>query len=333
MNETKIKGEWTTNELKINKDWLIELDDNDIQELVKATQFSVDTKIDLYGLTSKDFPLKHFVKKINLIKQQIQSGFGFVVIKKLPVDKFNEEEVKRMLWGIGQYIGYPEKQDKAGALLNVVTDTGANFANSDHIRGFQTNEELQFHTDGADIFALLCIRNARTGGLSKLVSSVAIFKEIEKTRPDLAQILQKEFNFDARTQNPNDDKIQKIPIFVKHDNLITALYKRRYIRSAQRFEDVPKLTKLQIEALDLMDKLCNDKKFCLSMQLNPGDLEIASNATTFHSRETYEDYADPNKRRCMIRLWLSLQQGRPLPQVYKRTREWEPTFKRRGLIN
>ena len=62
-----------------------------------------------------------------------------------------------MLWGLGQYLGYPEKQDKAGSLLHVVTDTGASFANTDHIRGFQTNEELQFHTDGADIFALLCI--------------------------------------------------------------------------------------------------------------------------------------------------------------------------------
>lgn len=333
MNKTSIKGEWTTNDLEINKNWLIELDDNDNEELVKATQFAVDTNKNLYDLTSSDFPLKYFVRKINLIKEQIQSGFGFVVIKKLPIKQFNEEEVKRMLWGIGQYIGYPEKQDRAGALLHVVTDTGANFAKSDHIRGFQTNEELQFHTDGADIFALLCIRNAKTGGLSKLVSSVAIFNEIEKVRPDLAQILQKEFHFDSRTQNPNDDKIQKIPIFVKHDNLITALYKRRYIRSAQRFEEVPKLTKLQIEALDLIDKLCNDKKFCLSMQLSPGDLEIASNATTFHSRETYEDYADPNKRRCMIRLWLSLLHQRPLPQVYKRTREWEPTFKRRGLIN
>ena len=107
------------------------------------------------------------------------------------------------------------------------------------------------------------------------MSSVAIFNEIEKTRPDLAQILQKEFYFDTRTQNPNDDKIQKIPIFVKHDNLITALYKRRYIRSAQRFEEVPRLTNLQLEALDLVDKLCNTKEFCLSMQLNPGDLEIA----------------------------------------------------------
>ena len=328
-----ISGEWTTLDLNQNKDWLIELNKTDKEELIQATDLAIKSKKNLYEITKREFGLNEFLKKIEQIKTQILNGYGFVVLKNLPITQFNDEEVKIMLWGLGQYIGYPEKQDKAGSLLHVVTDTGANFAKSDHIRGFQTNEELQFHTDGADVFALLCIRNAKSGGLSKLVSSVAIFKEIEKTRPDLALELQNEFYFDSRAQNPNDLKIQKIPIFVKHDNLITALYKRRYIRSAQRFEEVPKLTKSQFEALDLVDKLCNDKKFCLSMQLSPGDLEIASNATTFHSRETYEDYSDPKKKRCMIRLWLSLSHERPLPEVYKRTREWEPTFKRRGLIN
>ena len=42
MNKAKIKGEWTTKELEKNKDWFIELDDKDNEELVKATQFSVD---------------------------------------------------------------------------------------------------------------------------------------------------------------------------------------------------------------------------------------------------------------------------------------------------
>ena len=65
--------------------------------------------------------------------------------------------------------------------------------------------------------------------MSKLVSSVAIFNEIEKTRPDLGKILQQNFYFDSRAQNPNEDKFQKVPIFVKHDNLVSALHKRRYI--------------------------------------------------------------------------------------------------------
>ena len=182
------------------------------------------------------------------------------------------------------------------------------------------------------MFALLCLRNAKSGGLSKLVSSVALFNEIEKIRPDLSKILQQNFYFDSRAQNPNEDKFQKVPIFVKHDNLVSALHKRRYIETAQRFDEVPRLTPLQIEALNLVDKLCNNDKFCFSVKLNPGDLEIASNATTFHSRETYDDHSDLNKKRCMLRLWLSLFNERPLPEIYKNTREWGPTFERRGML-
>ena len=331
MNNHALKGDWLVNDLKKNNSWLFELDLQDKKEIIEATKNSVSSSKKLYDITKSDFPLDDLISKIYRIQNQLDSGFGFVLLRNLPVEQFNDEEVKYMLWGIGQYLGYPEIQDKAGSLLHVVTDTGSSVNKTDNIRGFQTNEELQFHTDGADVFALLCLRNAKNGGLSKLVSSVAIFNEIEKTRPDLSKILQEDFYFDSRAQNPNDEKYQKVPIFVKHNNLVSALHKRRYIETAQRFSEVPKLTEKQIEAMNLIDKLCNHEKFCFSIKLMPGDLEIASNATTFHSRENYEDYSDPDKKRCMLRLWLTLFNERPLPKAFKNTREWGPTFQRRGL--
>ena len=326
-----LKGDWLVEDLENNKNWLFNLEKKDREEIKNATKTSLSLGKKIYDVSHKDFPLKELSSKLNKIQNQLDRGLGFVLLRNLPVEYFNDEEVKFMLWGIGQHIGYPEVQDKAGSLIHVVTDTGSSVNKTDNIRGFQTNEELQFHTDGADVFALLCLRNAKSGGLSKLVSSVAVFNEIEKIRPDLSEVLQEDFYFDTRAQNPNEEKIQKVPIFVKHNNLVSALHKRRYIETAQRFSDVPDLTLKQIEALNLIDKLCNNKKFCFSLKLKPGDLEIASNATTFHSRENYEDYSDPSKKRCMLRLWLSLFNARPLPEIYKNTREWGPTFQRRGL--
>ena len=40
----------------------------------------------------------------------------------------------------------------------------------------------------------------------------------------------------------------------------------------------------------MVDSLCNDAEFCFDIKLKPGDMEIANNATTFHSRENYQDY-------------------------------------------
>ena len=265
-----LQGEWNLKDLKKNKEWLLELKKSDQNEIIRATKHSLSLKKSVYKITKEDFPISSFQERINIIQNQIQGNFGFVVLKKLPVKEFTD-----------------------------------------------------------DIFALLCIRSAKEGGLSKLVSSVAIFREIENTEPELCDILLNDFYFDTRAQNPNEKQIQKLPIFVKHGGLISGLHKRKYIETAQRFPAVPRLSEKQIEALDLVDKLCSSPEFCLQLKLEPGDLEIASNSTTFHSIENYIDPKDPSKKRLMLRLWLSLYNGRPLPKEYEETREWEPTFKRR----
>ena len=332
MAENTMTGEWKVSDLNKNKDWILELDESDQKELIGATKLAIKSKKTLFNVNGSDFPLTKFKKKIELAKYQLEKGLGFVILRNLPVSHFSDNDIKIMFWGIGQYFGFPEPQDKAGSLLHVVTDTGVTVKSSDNIRGFQTNQELQFHTDGGDAFGLLCVRPAKEGGLSKLVSSVAIFKEIERLRPDLASELQENFYFDTRAQNPNESKFQSVPVFIKHDGLVSALYKRQYIETAQRFSEVPKLTVKQIEALNMVDTLCNNEEFCFDIKLRPGDMEVANNATTFHSRENYQDYDDIKKRRCMFRLWLSLYDGRPLPDAYENTREWAPTFQRRNKM-
>ena len=185
MKESNLTGKWKVSDLKKNRNWLFELDSNDQKELVCATDLALTSEKDLFDINLDDFPLNGLIDKIESAKKQVEQGLGFVLFRNLPVNHFDDNGIKVMFWGIGQYLGFPEPQDKAGALLHVVTDTGATVKNSDNVRGFQTNQELQFHTDGGDAFGLLCVRPAKKGGLSKLVSSVAIFKEIERIRPDV----------------------------------------------------------------------------------------------------------------------------------------------------
>ena len=89
------------------------------------------------------------------------------------------------------------------------------------------------------------------------------------------------------------------------------LYKRRYITLAQRFEDVPRLTPLQTEALDLLDQLCNDPDMHLEFTMQTGDILLGNNYATLHSRTSYQDHDDPALRRHLLRVWLTLEQGSP----------------------
>lgn len=322
---------WTAADLDQDQTWRVRLTDAERDEVRTAARTALSTGKPTTALTAKNFPLPTLGPRLIGFRDELEGGRGFVLLQGLPVEDFTDAEAPVLLWGIGQYLGIPEPQDKAGALLHVVTDTGAEVDKSDNIRGFQTNEELNFHTDGADIFALMCLRTAKSGGRSRLVSSVAIYNAILEERPDLAAELRAPFHFDARAQNQDDAKVQTLPVFTAHDGLMSALYKRRYIETAQRFPELPRLTDKQIEALDYLDKTANDPRFHLSLTLAPGDLEIGNNATCFHARDTYTDHADPAARRCMLRLWLTLPNGRPLPKIYETTREWGPTYRRRML--
>jgi alpha-ketoglutarate-dependent taurine dioxygenase len=108
----------------------------------------------------------------------------------------------------------------------------------------------------------------------------------------------------------------RIPVFNYHDGLVSAIYQRQYIESARRFPGVPPLTAQQIEALDLLDQLANDPKLNLTMEFEPGDIQLVHNHTILHDRTAFEDYPEPERKRHLLRLWIAPPKARPLPEVF-----------------
>lgn len=321
---------WRSDALDRDPGWRRALDESMRAELLAAVAHAAGTGKPVTAMTRGDFPLPTCGRLLESLPAVLEGGRGFQILTGLPVESLDEERNMILLWGLGRYLGEAEPQDKAGALVHVVTDTGQSVDATDHVRGFQTSGELTFHTDGADVFALLCVRQAQSGGDSRLVSSTAVFDEVVRRRPDLARVLQEPFDFDARAQNPWERKVQSVPIFTRHDGLVSALYKRHYIELAQRFPEVARLTREQVEALDLLDEVAADPALALYFRIEPGDLVLANNYSCFHARTAYRDHPDPARSRRMHRLWLTLDNGRPLPEVYADTREWGLTYRRRN---
>jgi hypothetical protein len=48
-----------------------------------------------------------------------------------------------------------------------------------------------------------------------------------------------------------------------------------------------------------------------------------------HSRTTYRDHDDPALKRHLLRVWITLPNGRPLPPEFETTREFGHTYARR----
>jgi hypothetical protein len=108
----------------------------------------------------------------------------------------------------------------------------------------------------------------------------------------------------------------EIPVYNHHAGYLSAIYARRYIESARRFDDVPAFTDDQREALDLFDSLANDPAINLNMDFQPGDMQLVHNHTILHDRTAYEDWDEPEKKRHLLRLWLAVPGARPLPEIY-----------------
>jgi len=165
--------------------------------------------------------------------------------------------------------------------------------------------------------ALLCVRKAKSGGLSSLVSSVTAHNEMLARRPDLLPTLFAPFFVDRRGEvPPGMGPWFALPIFNWHAGLLTTIYVRRYIESAQRFPEVPRLTARQIEALDVLDGILEDPRVHLQMAFEPGDIQLVHNHQILHDRTEFEDWPDPSRKRHLLRLWLCPPDGRPLPPAF-----------------
>jgi hypothetical protein len=207
-------------------------------------------------------------------------------------------------------------QNAAGHLLGHVKDLGRS-SDDPNTRIYQTRERQTHHTDSCDVVALMCLQTAKSGGLSSLVSSTTIFNEMRRRRPDLLSVLMEPIETDRRGDVPEGGKQYfKIPVFNYNGGLVSAIYQRQYIESARRFAGVAPLTPLQIEALDLLDQLANDPTLNLTMELQPGDVQLVHNRTILHDRTAFEDYAEPERKRHLLRLWLAPAGARELPDVF-----------------
>lgn len=305
---------WNAAEMRARRDWIVTLTDSDLMELIAAVDAS--RSVPLVELQQEDFPLSAFGRTLLQVESELLRGRGFVLIRGLPVDRVDRETVSRMVFGIGSWIGDAVPQNAAGHLLGHVKDIGQDPHNPNH-RVYATNYRHLFHTDSADLVGLVCLQPAKRGGRSAIASSVSLFNRIAETRPDLAEVLAQPFHVDRKGEIPvGKGPTYEIAVFHHGQEELTTVYARDFIEAAQRFHDVPRLTAKQIEALDLLDALATSDEFRLDMDFRPGDIQLLHNHQILHARTAYEDHPEPERKRHLLRLWLSARNGRPLPAAF-----------------
>ncbi|QDZ23277.1 taurine catabolism dioxygenase TauD-like protein [Chloropicon primus] len=269
--------------------------------------------------------------KLEGVRESLIWGRGFALIRGVPIDQLSEEERGVAALLLGRSLGTLVPQNKEGHILGQVKNLGLD-PNSPSTRIYATNAAQPFHTDSCDIVGLLCLHQAKQGGLSSFTSSVTIYEEIEREAPHLARVLLENFHVDRKGEVPKGKKgYYEMPIFHRTpQGKIACILDRSFITAAQRWDDVPPLDPLQVQALDLVERKAEEN--ALQQMLEPGDLQLLHNHTILHSRSEFVDAAGEPPRH-LLRLWICPPNGIALPKAFAERFGSVEVGNRGGLAN
>jgi hypothetical protein len=312
MDPIAHESAWYGRDLLNDPSWIVHLQPEHLREISAAVAAAKSRGLGFTEMSPQDFPLLTLGPRLREWLTGVTTGRGFVVVRGLNVPDYSDEDVGLIFWGLGLHLGHAVTQNPKGDLLGHVYDHGRRYGDLD-VRGYETSAHLPFHTDSGDVVGLLCLRAAKSGGLSSVVSAITIHNEILKRRPDLLAPLYRGFHYIRREAAMTGSPItpHRLPVFGAQDGLISVRLVRNQINAAALKSGTP-LSEDEKAALDLFDSIAQDPDVHLDMDLQVGDIQFCNNYVTLHSRTSFVDHPEIERRRHMVRLWLTMPERRKL---------------------
>lgn len=246
------------------------------------------------------------------IQDQLENGLGVVLLRGFPLKGLDKSSAREAFRDWCSGLGTLLSQNEKGDTLFDVSDSG--FGKEDpRTRGPNTNKKLSFHTDRCDVIGFLCWKQAQSGGENELVSSMRLYNEIARRRPDLLEVLMESFVYKRHTVDlGNALPYCEQPIFSFQDGHFACSFLRVLINRAHADPELPDLTEKQIEAMDFLEALAEEPGISHRFRQEPGDVLLLNNWVTLHRRSAFVDHDNPDEKRCLFRAWLSMPNSRPL---------------------
>jgi len=319
-------AEWRRGDVADPATYTEQLSASEVAELDAALRCAKAKSDDLLEISKEDFPLGDFTKRLRSIEGDLIDGRGFVVIRGLSRERYDNDELCLLYWGIGLHLGTPWAQNKHGHLLGDVTDQGKE-VNDPTSRGNELGSiGLPYHSDGSDLVGLMCLQRSEEGGASTVCNAVAIHNDLVREDPELAAALYEPQPYDYRgEQRPGGKPYYLVPVFSECDDRLFVRYIRPYIRASQRHPETPRISEVAERAMQRLDAMTRDPQYEVFMDFEPGDIQFINNYHVLHGRAPYRDDASTGRVRHLKRLWLETETLKERPQQFQNDsrRHWE----------
>ena len=326
---------WRAADFAQDRSWIVHWSESDLAELDAALRHARGLGMTAETVTRNGFPLPTLAPRLAGLRQELEYGRGFTLLRGIKLDRYDDAEAGLLFRGIGCHFGDVVVQNAKGDVLGHVRDLGYDdYRGRSDVRGYQTRARLEFHTDVVDIVGLMCLRAAREGGHSLIVSSTTVHNEMLRETPLLLGLLYGNFLFDRRGEEVAGEQ----PYFISP---VYSLYQGHlscrpavieYIYSAEPKTGIP-LSAAQRAALESFIGHALRPDLQLGMDLEPGDIQLLNNSVILHARTGFLDHEEPERRRHLLRLWLNVENGRPVDPLAYPYRRGVPTGRARSTVH
>lgn len=248
----------------------------------------------------------------------IIGAYGFVRLRSAPAgeDTGALEARRAELLDFGAHLGSVVIQSLRRELVEDVRDHSDTEVDD---RGYRSAGEMLPHSDPTTLIVLHCVRPARSGGHSRIVSVSSIVEAMRRERPDLTERLFDHFprwqvagQFGRAEPGPGADS----PVLTGERDAVSCLLYRPYIERSAAAQG-RSLTDAQVEALDLFERHSTSPELRLEFPLDAGDTLVLHNRSVLHARTEFDDWPEVERRRHLLRLWIDAPQHFPVDPAHE----------------
>ncbi len=308
-------GAWKGPDINWTQQGLHVMDADDLAEIDAALAHLLSLgDVDFPQITRETFPLNKVGRLMASLPQRLREGCGFLMLRGLPREKYSDDDMARIYFGLGAYIGKTMTQSYLGDLLGHVVDVSDLEPKS---RGYRKGGGQLMHTDSCDIIGLMCLRTAVSGGESRITSALTVHNWLLANRPDLLDVLigglyLKRTDEDGRRATRTYSE-HRVPFFHEDQGEITCYLPTGYARLAEKSGQRP-FTEIESEALYQVRKAAASPEHYLDMGFKDGDIQFLNNRMLVHGRTDYQDAKELPDRRHLLRMWLRVDAWPKMPE-------------------
>ncbi|MFC9816766.1 TauD/TfdA family dioxygenase [Streptomyces virginiae] len=253
------------------------------------------------------------------LRRALEHGPGFAVVTGTPVAALAVRDAQAfavaMLGPLGTALVQGRAGDRERAWL--VRDEGVSAHTGEgrfHENSYTSKSRgyLHLHNDQAvqpfgqdpDLLALFAHRRALRGGASLLLDGRTLHQVLAAEHPQALSELSTPYPVDRRhVAPPGGPEVIQVPVFDTHGERLVVRCNAKRIETAAELTAQP-LPEGQRAALDTLKRVLVRPSLRIRILLDDGDCLLTDDRRILHGRTAYEDHADPDRRRCLIRLML-----------------------------